>query len=211
MRVIFKDSHVIFVPEADCEAQELAAWKSAKDNVVFLATSNAGEGASLVALGPRDEACREPINVGAWSNDPQIKLISNLAHTPFTLDGCDYASVEGFWQSLRFENHERRAIAALHGVDAKRTSASRPYGAFVRYRGEAIPVGTYAHWQLMKRACRAKFEQHAAARNALISTGDRPLLHRPRSDSRTIPGVIMSDIWMAIRHRIRRAMRLQPN
>ena len=34
---------------------------------------------------------------------------------------------------------------------------------------------------------------------ALLGTGDRPLRHRMRKDSRTIPGVIMAEIWMRLR------------
>ena len=34
---------------------------------------------------------------------------------------------------------------------------------------------------------------------ALVGTGDRPLMHKTRRDSRTIPGVVMADIWMRIR------------
>ncbi|MBS0243478.1 MAG: hypothetical protein JSS20_14970, partial [Proteobacteria bacterium] len=69
----------------------------------------------------------------------------------------------------------------------------------ITYRGASVPVGTYAHWQLMARACLAKFEQNIDARAALLGTGTRPLEHRVRRDSRTIPGVIMADIWMRIR------------
>ena len=42
-----------------------------------------------------------------------------------------------------------------------------------------------------------------AAREALLSTGTRPLMHRMRRDSKTIPGVIMADIWMRLRERLR--------
>ena len=37
------------------------------------------------------------------------------------------------------------------------------------------------------RACRAKFAQNREATDALLSTGDRPLTHVVRRDSRTIP------------------------
>ncbi|HEV8714964.1 MAG TPA: hypothetical protein VGX03_19310 [Candidatus Binatia bacterium] len=63
-------------------------------------------------------------------------------------------------------------------------------------------VGTYEHWALMREACWAKFTQHEEAQRALLSTGTRPLTHRTRRDSRTIPGVIMTDIWMRIRARL---------
>jgi hypothetical protein len=51
----------------------------------------------------------------------------------------------------------------------------------------------------MERACRAKFAQHSESAAALLATGTRPLVHRMRRDSRTIPGVIMAEIWMRIR------------
>jgi predicted NAD-dependent protein-ADP-ribosyltransferase YbiA (DUF1768 family) len=55
----------------------------------------------------------------------------------------------------------------------------------------------------MAEACRAKFTQHAGAREALLSTGSRLLTHRTRRDSRTIPGALMADIWMRLRGQIR--------
>jgi hypothetical protein len=57
----------------------------------------------------------------------------------------------------------------------------------------------------MERACRAKFEQCHEAREALLSTGTRPLTHRMRRDSKSIPGVIMADIWMRIRRHLQKA------
>jgi len=57
----------------------------------------------------------------------------------------------------------------------------------------------------MERACRVKFEHNADASAALLSTGDRPLTHIVRRDSKTIPGVIMAQIWMRIRKDLRRA------
>ena len=34
---------------------------------------------------------------------------------------------------------------------------------------------------------------------ALLGTGERPLVHVTRRDSRTIPGIVMADIWMKVR------------
>lgn len=48
-------------------------------------------------------------------------------------------------------------------------------------------------------ACWAKFTQHEASRQALLGTGDRPLEHKTRRDSRNVPGVVMADIWMKVR------------
>jgi predicted NAD-dependent protein-ADP-ribosyltransferase YbiA (DUF1768 family) len=54
----------------------------------------------------------------------------------------------------------------------------------------------------MLRACRAKFMQHTEARRALLSTGERPLTHGTRKDSRTIPGAVMADVWMRVRREL---------
>jgi predicted NAD-dependent protein-ADP-ribosyltransferase YbiA (DUF1768 family) len=203
MKTLLKPDGLVLVPETDDERAALGQWKAAHDDFAFALAANSGDGALLSALGPRADACREPINVWSGSRDPQIKLIANFAATPFELDGMRYASVESFWQSLRFPPAERPRIAALNGARAKHESEAMPYGSHVVYGDAAIPVGSHGHWQLMKRACRAKFAQNADARAALLATGTRPLEHKMRHDSRTIPGAIMADIWMAIRASLR--------
>jgi len=55
----------------------------------------------------------------------------------------------------------------------------------------------------MEKACRAKFTQNAEAAAALLATGDRPLTHVVRRDSKTIPGVVMAAIWMRIRKELK--------
>ncbi len=204
MKVRLKSDAVVLIADTEEDAAEIATWKEQRRGFVFVLANYRGAGAHLAALGPQPQACREPINVQSGNPDPQIRLIANLAPTPLTLDGVHYACVEAFWQSLRFPPEERPRIAAMDGPAAKDASYQQPYGTHVHYRGEAIPVGTYAHWQLMRRACRAKFEQNEDACAALLATGERPLIHRVRRDSRTIPGVVMADIWMALRTQLRR-------
>ena len=124
-----------------------------------------------------------------------LKLISNFAHTPFVLDGLDYASIEGFWQGLKFPDEaDRRRLAALHGSAAKDAGFYAPTAEAILFGGERTRVGTWDHWQLMKRACTAKFSQHEPAREALRSTGKRPLVHQVKRDSKSIPGAIMAEI-----------------
>lgn len=156
------------------------------------------------AIGTDAEVRRRPINITSLAKPP-LALISNLAHTPFELDGLDYASVEGFWQGLKFgEEADRIRITAMHGLAAKEAGRGAPRGAVIRYGGEPIRTGTWEHWRLMERACRAKFAQHEAARAALLGTGGLLLTHRIGRDSKTIPGVIMAAIWMRIRDRLLR-------
>lgn len=205
MRIVLKPDLLILIPEHDCDVADLATWKVRHAGDVFLLRDDGGKGASFFAVGAQAEACREPINVHNASSDPQIALISNFAPTPLSLDGNRYACVEAFWQSLRFPVEERPRIAAMDGSAAKQASKDRPYGTHVHYNGRDIPVGTFGHWQLMRHACRAKFEQNPQARSALLATGNRPLVHRVRRDSRTIPGVVMAEIWMSLRAKLRRS------
>ncbi len=206
MRLIAKPGILILAPDDAAEADTLGALGQAQAGRAYL-LSHSGSGIQLIDLGPEDEARARPINITADA-PPPFDLISNFAHTPFELDGARFASVEGFWQSLRVDDPaERTRIAALHGTDAKRATGTAARRETFVHGGRTIHAGTYAHWRLMRRAVIAKFAQNAEARAALLATGTRPLTHKVRSDSRTIPGVIMADIWMAVRRRIRREAR----
>jgi predicted NAD-dependent protein-ADP-ribosyltransferase YbiA (DUF1768 family) len=206
MKALLKPGTVVLVPEAEDDPETFAAWREAAVGHVFVLRAQPRGGTVLRDLGPREEACREPLNVGSRATDWRLRLISNFAPTPFELDGRAYASVEGFWQGLKFPSvADRRRIAALHGVEAKRAGATAPTSEAFDYEGVRIVVGTAGHWELMERACRAKFGQHAQARAALPATGTRPLTHVMRRDSTTIPGVVMAQIWMRVREQLRRA------
>ena len=92
-------------------------------------------------------------------------------------------------------------MATLWGSQAKDAGYPAPQSDRIEYDGETILIGTWAHWQLMERASKAKFEQNNAARQALLSTGRRQLTHQMKPDSRTIPGAILAEMWMRIRAR----------
>ena len=203
MQVRLKDGLVVLTAEPGEEASGLVEWARDLDGHAFVLKAQDARTVLLKDLGPRPEACREPINVVSTSADPVVQLISNFSHTPFDLDDERYASVEGFWQSLKYPGaDDRRRIASLYGQEAKRAGSVAPEAETFVYRGATYRVGTAEHWALMRRACEAKFTQHTGARAALLSTGARPLVHRTRRDSRTIPGVVMADIWMKVRARL---------
>ncbi|MGE3268663.1 MAG: NADAR family protein [Chloroflexota bacterium] len=200
MKAMLKSGLIVLIPEADDDQAAFMDWREAATEHVFILRTQAGGGTILHDLGPRDDACRIPLNIGYRSSDWRIKLISNFAPAPFELDGRVYASVEGFWQGLKFPAAEdRKRIAQLYAGTAKRAGEEAIPAARFTYEGEAIVPGTHAHWKLMERACQAKFSQNDDARRALLATGDRPLTHVMRRDSTTIPGAIMSQIWMRIR------------
>jgi hypothetical protein len=203
MKTLLKKKLVVVVAEADEERRQLEAWIAECDDHVFGLRRQSDGSFRFIDLGPRPEACREPINIISRAPDPEIRILSNFAHTPFVLDGANYASVEAFWQGLKHPEASRRAeIAELHGARAKQAGASAPAADEIDYRGQRVRVGTVDHWRLMALACRAKFTQHDAASAALLATGSRPLTQVVRRDSRTIPGVVMGSIWMQIRAEI---------
>jgi predicted NAD-dependent protein-ADP-ribosyltransferase YbiA (DUF1768 family) len=119
------------------------------------------------------------------------------------LHGERYASVEGFWQGLKFDSPaDRQRVAGLAGKEAKSVAHGLPVQDIFVYGGQTYGVGRYEHWSLMRQACQAKFSQNALARSALMATGECSLTHKVRRDSRTIPGALMADIWMRIRARL---------
>ncbi len=202
MRVVLKEDVLIVVPDGDDESAALDAFAERRGERVFR-LGHSGKGIQFFDIGPEDAVRNRPINITSRTPAP-LNLIANFAHATFDLDGRSYASVEGFWQSLKVADPKARArIAALHGSSAKRATAGIEPQERFEYDGTLIHTGTWDHWQLMRRACAAKFEQNEAPRLALLSTGDRPLMHRVKRDSHTIPGVVMADIWMRIRARLR--------
>lgn len=207
MKVILKGGLIVLIPETADETNDLGRWKAEHSDHALVVRPDRESGTQsleLHDLGPRLEACREPINVVSNSSSPIARAISNLAETPFEFDGRRYRSIESFWQGLKFPlEADRLRIADCEGPRALSEGSRQGYGKTVIYEGVEITVGTWEHWQLMERACRAKFEQHTDAREALLATGERPLVHIVRRDSRSIPGVIMAQIWVRIRRKLR--------
>jgi len=208
VRVILKDGLLILSVEDAAEAAAFAAWREATRDHVFHFDGGSEKGGALRDLGLRADACREPINIVHGIGEPRWQPIGNLAHTPFVLRGRGYASVEGFWQGLKFSAEaDRSRIAQLWGNAAKAAGYAAPKMDQFDYDGRTYGTGSADHRALMLLACRAKFAQNLVAREALLATGDRPLTHRVRRDSRTIPGAVMAEMWM----RIRAACRMTPD
>ncbi len=143
----------------------------------------------------------KPVNIGSQGETETEQVLSNFAATPFVLDGQHYASVEGFWQSLKFPegSREREEVSQMVGREAKRTGRQAPRQETFRYLGQEIRVGSPEHHELMRRAIRAKLEQNLHVLKLLLATGNRPITHilkapdgRVLPDSKTIPGAIFS-------------------
>jgi hypothetical protein len=119
----------------------------------------------------------------------RYSILSNLAHTPFTVDQLKFASVEAFVQSIKWpEGPKRERIQLLWGFEAQRAGnninkqirrmlSEGQRKACVYWGGRSIEYRSGEHLSLIERAIRAKFETHSEARDCLKTTGDVPLAH----------------------------------
>ncbi len=203
MRLSYRND-VVGLSAENAEEEAICALLVATDGTVFRLHASSARGIAFSLIGPEDDACRAPLNI-VRSVEPRFAAISNLAHTPFRFDDQEYASVEGFWQGLKTADPvQRRMFAELSRAEAKGRGKSLGQPTEIEYGNLRLLAGSPEHWALMRRACKAKFSEHQGARAALIATGDRWLTHKTRRDSRTIPGVVMADIWMQIRSELRK-------
>lgn len=210
MKIKETEGGIVLLPESDSEIKLIASIAQINENMIFQ-LQHQQPAISFVNLGSKENACNLAINILYSSESESIQLISNLGHTPFVMDDTQFASVEAFWQSLKFEEQERDEIAKLFGKEAKKIGNRIKYKNYIRYKDQKISVGSPEHWELMNMACVHKFAQNYFAQKALLGTGIRPLYHKPRKDSKTIPGPIMSGIWMNIRSKLRKDNDMKSN
>jgi predicted NAD-dependent protein-ADP-ribosyltransferase YbiA (DUF1768 family) len=143
---------------------------------------------------------RKTINIYTRNKDPRGRLISNLAHSPFVLDGVKLASIEGFHQGIKFRDQaKQKAVFKLVGNEARqaRIEANKKADGFVYWKGRAIVNQSEGYHRLYRRALLAKFTQHQPSREALVSTGDALLEHRlPRQGKRAVGAAPSRSIQM---------------
>lgn len=131
----------------------------------------------------------------------ELGLLSNFAATPFEFHGKRYASLEGFWQMMKFPEgpdderanfpgiewkHTRDEVAQMTAWDAKRAGdeGSRNMQKmnidWITFEGQRMPYKPKEpgeHYTLIAAATRAKVEQNAEVKRVLLATGD--LILRP--------------------------------
>ena len=157
------------------------------------------------------------LNIASNSENPTEAILSNLTYAPFILDDIEYASVEAFWQGLKFaDNAKRLEIASMHGIESKKIGNNAPKNETFECRGEVYRVGSVEHQGLMERAIRAKFEQNPMALKLLLETGNTDIIHRPIKkdgtpypDSTSIPEKIFSDFLMELREEFRLHLKVE--
>lgn len=126
----------------------------------------------------------------------ELGLLSNFAPTPFEFRGTRYASLEGFWQAMKYpENADdprakfpglqwkftREQVANMASFEAKEagdlasTNMRRMKIDWVSFDGERFPYRPEKpgkHYELIVAATKAKICQNPIVKSTLLSTGD---------------------------------------
>jgi ribA/ribD-fused uncharacterized protein len=102
---------------------------------------------------------------------------SNFAAYPITLDGVTWPTSEHYFQAQKFEDPQ---------LQAKIRKAKTPMIAARMGRDRSKPLRRdweSAKVNVMMKALRAKFSQHADLRELLLETGDQMLVEHTTNDS----------------------------
>ena len=150
------------------------------------------EGAPTWEILPQEAGPGEVI----LSKRNELGLLSNFAATPFTFKGKRYASLEGFWQMMKYPEgpndpraklpelkwkYTREQVAQLTSFEAKNAGTlaeenMKKLGiSWVTFAGKRIeyrPETPGEHYRLIVAATRAKVRQNPEVRKVLLATGD---------------------------------------
>ena len=110
----------------------------------------------------------EHINAYSKGRTHLGRLLSNFAHTPFTVPDGTFASVEAYWYWLGCQDPHRDELMPMHGPEAKR------HGRLLRERGGGQTLDDFqAH---IKTALEAKISQNSTVSD-LLAASSVPIVH----------------------------------
>ncbi|MBI3018483.1 MAG: NADAR family protein [Deltaproteobacteria bacterium] len=158
------------------------------------------------------------------SKRTELGIFSNFAATPFTLDGKQYASVEGFWQMMKYPDpqdkedpryrkdliwkYTREEVAQLTGFEAKEAGDATKENyqkleiSFISYKGKRMEYkdkDKMEHYELIFRAIQSKIDQNEPAKKLLAATGTLILRPDHIQDADAPPAYRYYDILIKIR------------
>jgi hypothetical protein len=146
---------------------------------------------------------RKSLNVASCASEGVGKELSNFAERPFTLHGKSYASVEAWYQGLKWPDEAKREeVAGLAGVEAKRAARGAPKSDTFNYEGKEVKFGSPEHHALVKEAIKASLDQNPGVKADFVKTYPRPILHqtgRPENPTTALPGSKFAKILEEIR------------
>lgn len=157
----------------------------------------------------------------------ELGILSNFAPTPFVFRGKRYASLEGFWQMMKYPEgpddpratfpglawpHTREQVAQLAAFEAKEAGDAgeanmKKMGiAWVTFEGKRMEYRSHArgkHYALIVAAMREKLAQNSEVARVLLSTGDLVLRPDHIQEPNAPPEWRYYEIWIEMRERLR--------
>jgi hypothetical protein len=151
------------------------------------------EGAPSWEILPQDAGPGEVI----LSKRNELGILSNFAATPFVYRGVTYASVEGFWQMMKYPESEsdlrspsffpftREQVSSMTAFDAKNAGSigekiMADLGiSWVTFEGQQMEYCSLTpklHHQLIKEAMWEKLQQNPEVKRIVLATGDLKLI-----------------------------------
>lgn len=118
------------------------------------------------------------MDIGSGNGYPSAAL-SNFAPHPFTIDGIQCNSMEGFLQSLKFKDEEmQKAVCLLVGKAAKFRGKNKNWQKTqtLYWKGQEIKRDSQEYQDLLDRAYEA-LSQNTGFQKALLATKDAVLTH----------------------------------
>lgn len=119
----------------------------------------------------------QPNTIQFYETRGEYGCFSNFSKHPINLDGTTWPTTEHYFQAMKFAGteHEEKVRNAPTAMAAAKMGRerSRP----LRKDWEDVKE------QVMMKALRAKFTQHANARNTLLGTGNARLVEHTDRDS----------------------------
>lgn len=157
----------------------------------------------------------------------ELGLLSNFAATPFSFRGTRYASLEGFWQMMKYPEgpddpraghpgvrwpHSREQVAHMTGFEAKEAGDlgeenMRKLGiTWVTFEGRRMEYRSATpgeHYRLIVAAMGEKVRQNPEVKKVLLSTEDLVLKPDHRQEADAPPEWRYYEIWTEIRNGLR--------
>lgn len=118
------------------------------------------------------------MDISSGSRYPAASL-SNFAPHTFEIDGIQCASMEGFLQSLKFQNSDmQKYVCNLVGKAAKFKGKNKKWQKTgnLYWQGKIIPRNSESYQELLDKAYNA-LAQNQSFKKALLTTGNATLTH----------------------------------
>ena len=111
-----------------------------------------------------------------YSKSPEYGWLSNFFEYPFVLDSVRWPSVEHYYQAQKYTGTESAERIRRADSPQKARKAGQDRSLSPRADWDAIKE------EVMRRAIRAKFEQHRKLSELLQATEDEELIHESSRD-----------------------------